>query len=258
MHKVVSLDGTTIAYEKAGNGPPVVLLGGGFRDHTTFTSFLPELAPHCTAYTYDRRGRGESGDSAEYAVEREIEDLEALIGAAGGEAAVFGGSTGAILALETALAGARISRLVLLEPPYRLSGAPRLPVGFASNLRTLLAQERRGEAAEYFLAELVGFPPEEIAEWRRSPMWPGNEAMAHTLLYDTALQGDGHLPAGQLARLRTPTLVVHSDSTSDWLRNAAEATAAALPNGQCVALPGVWHRVPPAVLAAVVVNFVTG
>ncbi len=257
MLKAISRDGTTIAYERSGEGPPLVLLGGGFRDHTTFTSFVPQLAPHCTTYIYDRRGRGESGDAPTYAVEREIEDLEALIAEAGGKAAVFGGSTGGMLALEAAMAGAAITKLVLLEPPYRLAHAPRLAENFESNLRSLLEQDKRGEAAEYFLAGLCDFPPGEIAQWRQHPLWPANEAMAHTLLYDTVIHGDGRLPAERLARTKVPTLVIYSTSTSDWLRAAAKATAAALPNGQCVELQGVWHRVPPEVLGPALVEFVT-
>jgi pimeloyl-ACP methyl ester carboxylesterase len=258
MHKVVSRDGTTIAYEKAGDGPPIVLLGGGFRDHTVFTPIVAELAPHCTTYAYDRRGRGESGDAPTYAIEREIEDIEAVIAEAGGEAAVFGGSSGAILALEAAMTGVAITKLALLEPPYRVEGYQRPPDDFADTLRSLLAEEKRSEAAEYFLAELVGFSPEEIAKWRRSPMWPANEAMAHTLVYDTAICGDGRVPVERLAKTEVPTLVINSESTSDWLHAAARETAAALPNGQRVSLPGVWHRVPPEVLGPALVEFVTG
>jgi pimeloyl-ACP methyl ester carboxylesterase len=258
MRKVVSRDGTTIAYEKSGDGPPLVLLGGGFRDHTVFTSLVPELAPYCTTYTYDRRGRGQSGDSPAYAIEREIEDLEAVIEEAGGEAAVFGGSTGGILALETVMAGAPITKLALLEPPYRMQGYQRPPDDFADTLDALLAQERRGEASEYFLAELVGFSPEEIAHWREGPMWAANEAMAHTLPYDTALCGDGRLPVERIARIAVQTLVISSESTGGWLLAATKATARALPNSRHLTLPGVWHKVPPTVLGPALVDFVTG
>ncbi|GGM05651.1 MULTISPECIES: alpha/beta fold hydrolase [Micromonospora] len=258
MRKVVSRDGTTIAYQQAGDGPPLVLLGGGFRDHTIFNPIVPGLAPYLSTYVYDRRGRGESGDSPAYAVEREIEDLAAVIAEAGGEAAVFGGSSGAILALEAAMADIGITRLVLLEPPYRMPGQQRPPDGFAEHLQSLLDQEKRGAAAEYFLEGMVGFTPEEIATWRAGPMWPANEAVAHTLPYDTAVCGDGRLPVERLARLDVPTLVINSDSTSEWLRVAAEATAAALPNGRQVTLPGVWHKVPAEVLCPAVVEFVTG
>lgn len=255
MRKVVSKDGTTIAYQKTGEGPPIVLLNGGFRDHTIFDPFVPELAPHCTTYVYDRRGRGESGDAAEYAVEREIEDLEAVIGEAGGEAVVFGGSSGANLALEAALRGGPITKLALHEPYFRGGEYPPPPPDFMANLRALLAEDKRAEAAEYFLAELVGFTPDVIENWRNGPLWATNEANAHTLVYDTAICGDFRVPVDRLATFQVPTLVVNSESTSDWLRAAAEATTAALPNGQGMSLPGSWHRIQTDVLARVLADF---
>lgn len=257
MRKVVSRDGTTIAYEKAGEGPPIVLLNGGFRDHTIFDPLVPELAPHCTTYVYDRRGRGESGDSPTYAVEREFEDLEAIIEEAGGQAVVFAGSSGANLALEAAMAGAPITKLALHEPYYRVEGYPKPPEDFMAVLKALLADGKRSEAAEYFLANLVGFTPDVIADWRQGPLWATNEANAHTLPYDTAICGDFTVPVERLATFRTPTLVVNSDSTSDWLRAAARATAAALPNGWGMELPGSWHRVQTDILGRVLVGFAT-
>ncbi|AKG44967.1 alpha/beta hydrolase fold protein [Streptomyces xiamenensis] len=255
MRKVVSRDGTTIAYEKAGEGPPIVLLNGGFRDHTIFDSLVPELAPHCTTYVYDRRGRGQSGDSPEYAVEREIEDLTAVIGEAGGQAVVFAGSSGANLALEAVIAGAPITKLALHEPYFRIEGYPQPPADFLERLKDLLARDRRGEAAEYFLAELVGFAPETIEQWRGTPLWATNEANAHTLPYDTAICGDFKVPVERLADVRTPALVVSSDGTSDWLSAAARATAQALPNGWGMQLPGSWHRVETDILGRVLTGF---
>jgi pimeloyl-ACP methyl ester carboxylesterase len=257
MHKVVSRDGTTIAYERVGDGPPIVLLNGAFRDHRIFDQLVPELAPHCSTYVYDRRGRGDSGDAPGYAVEREIEDLAAVIGEAGGQAVVFAGSCGANLALEAALAGLPITKLALHEPYYRVEGYPKPPADFMDNLRALLADDKRGEAAEYFLAELLSLSPEVIADWRKGPLWATNEANAHTLPYDTAICGDFALPTERLATFRTPTLVVNSDNTSDWLRAAAQATAAALANGRGLELPGSWHRVQMDILGRVLVDFAT-
>jgi pimeloyl-ACP methyl ester carboxylesterase len=257
MRKVVSRDGTTIAYETAGDGPPIVLLNGAFRDHTIFDPLVPELAPHCTTYVYDRRGRGESGDAPAYAVEREIEDLEAVIAEAGGQAVVFAGSCGANLALEAALAGASITKLALHEPFYRAQGYPVPPDDFTDNLRALLAEDKRSEAAEYFLAKVMELPPEVIADWRKAPLWTTNETNAHTLPYDTALCGDFNVPGQRLATLRTPTLVVNSDGTSDWLRAAAQATATALPNGRWMQLPGSWHRIQTDILGRVLAGFAT-
>jgi pimeloyl-ACP methyl ester carboxylesterase len=257
MRKVVSRDGTTIAYERTGDGPPIVLLNGAFRDHTIFDQLVPELAPHCGTYVYDRRGRGESGDSPAYAIEREIEDLEAVIEEAGGQAVLFAGSSGANLAIQAALAGAPITKLALHEPYFRLAGYPKPPDDFTDTLCALLADGKRGEAAEYFLANLVGLNPEVIADWRQGPLWATNETNAHTLLYDTAICGDFNVPVERLATLRTPTLVVNSDSTSDWLRAAARATAEALPNGWGMQLPGSWHRVNMDILGRVLAGFAT-
>lgn len=257
MRKVVSRDGTTIAYEKTGEGPPLVLLNGSFRDHTIFDALVPELAPHCTTFVYDRRGRGESGDSPEYAVEREIEDLEAVIQEAGGQAVVFAGSSGANLAIEAALAGAPISKLALHEPFFRVDGYPKPPWNFAKTLRVLLEEDRRDEAAEYFLGSFLGFSPDTVAEWRKGPLWAMNEANAHTLAYDTAICGDYRVPAGRLAGYRTETLVLNSDHTSAWLRAAAQATADALPNGRRLELRGSWHRIDMDVLGPVLAEFAT-
>lgn len=257
MRKVVSRDGTTIAYQRAGEGPPVVLLNGAFRDHTIFDALVPELTAHCTTYVYDRRGRGQSGDSPRYAIEREIEDLAVVIEEAGGQAVVFAGSCGANLALEAALAGTPITRLALHEPYFRVGDHPRPPLDAADRLRALVAADQRDAAAEYFLNVLMGLPPAAIAQWRQGPLWATNEANAHTLAYDATLCGDYTLPVDRLAALRTPALVVNSDGTSDWLRDAAQATAAALPNASGRELPGSWHRIETETLGRVLVEFAT-
>ncbi|MEU0399118.1 alpha/beta hydrolase [Streptomyces sp. NPDC006197] len=257
MRKVVSRDGTTIAYEKSGDGPPIVLLNGSFRDHTIFDALVPELAPHCTTYVYDRRGRGESGDAPEYAVEREVEDLAAVIEAAGGEAVVFAGSSGANLALEAAFAGLPITKLALHEPFYRVDGFPKPPWNVAKTTRVLLSEDRRHEAVEYFLGSFLGLTPDNVAEWRRGPIWAMNETNAHTLLYDIAVCGDYEVPVERLAAYRTETLVLNSSGTSEWLRAAARATADALPNGRGLELPGSWHRIDMDVLGRTLAEFVT-
>ncbi|WP_407564735.1 alpha/beta fold hydrolase [Streptomyces sp. 184] len=257
MRKVVSRDGTTIAYRKAGDGPPIVLLNGAFRDHTIFDQLVPELTPSCTVYAYDRRGRGESGDAPAWSLEREVEDLAAVIEEAGGEAVVFAGSTGANLALHAARAGLPITRLALHEPYFRTAGHPMPPADCLDVIRTLLADDRRGEAAEYYLGEMLGLAPAVIAEWRKAPLWATNEAHAHTLVYDVTLCGDFRVHPEEVAEVRMPSVVVCSDGTSDWLRDAAMATATALPHGWGMRLPGSWHRVQTDVLGGVLSGFAT-
>jgi pimeloyl-ACP methyl ester carboxylesterase len=183
MDKVVSRDGTTIAYEKAGDGPPLVLLNGAFRDHTIFDQIVPQLTPYCTTYVYDRRGRGESGDAASYAPEREIEDLEAVMEAAGGEVAVFAGSSGANLALRAAIHGTPMTRLALHEPYFRVPGFPRPPEDLIERMQAMLAEGRNAEVIEYWSHEFMDLSPEQYAIWRRNPtMWAENLTRTHTLI----------------------------------------------------------------------------
>jgi len=180
-----------------------------------------------------------------------------VIQEAGGSAVVFAGSSGANLALEAALGGAPITKLALHEPFFRVDGYPKPPWNVAKTLRVLMAQERRDEAVEYFLGSVLGLTPDTVAEWRRGPIWAVNEANAHTLAYDTAICGDYSVPVDRLAGYRTQTLVLNSDHTSAWLRAAAQATAAALPGGRGLELPGSWHRIDMDVLGPVLAEFAT-
>jgi pimeloyl-ACP methyl ester carboxylesterase len=125
--RVCSADGTMIAFERAGQGPALILITGGLTDRTVTRSVAAELAPRFTVYAYDRRGRGSSGDTAPYSAEREVEDLAAVIGAAGGPALVFGHSSGAVLALEAAARGLAITKLAAYEPPYLTGASGRRP-----------------------------------------------------------------------------------------------------------------------------------
>lgn len=250
---VTSADGTAIACEQRGQGPPVVLVGGALNDRSASAVLAAQLAPDFTAWTYDRRGRGESGDTAPYAVEREIEDLAAVIAQAGGEAFVYGVSSGAVLAFEAAAAGLPIRAVALFEPPYVPSEGSG---GFSARLAGLIGAGRRGDAVALFM-RTAGLPEEAVAGARDSPMWPGLEAMAHTLVYDTALAGDGTLPAGRMLRVSVPALVLDSDASAAALRRAARETATALPAGQHRSVPGRFHEVPAEDLAPVLTEFFT-
>lgn len=262
MDKVVSRDGTTIAYKRTGDGPPVVLVNGALRDHKVWDALVPDLAKHCATYVFDRRGRGQSGDAPEYVIQREIEDIEAVIGAAGGKAVVFGGSSGANLALHAAVAGASISKLALHEPFFRPAGYSRPPDNFTDNLRAMIADGKRSEAIEYWSNDFVELSPEQFKIWRRNPdLWTENLSHAHTLVYDAiacTMRDDYGVPADRLASFTAPSLVINSDNTSDWLRAAAAETAAALPNCEAISLPGGWHWVKPGLLAELLTEFVTG
>jgi len=256
MDKVISADGTEIAYERVGSGPTVVLVGGAFCDHTATTELAEALAGDFTAISYDRRGRGESGDNQPYDVLREVEDITALITAFGGRGFVHGISSGAGLCLVAAAGGAPIDAVSALEPPYRASpDAPPLPEDYTATLIELTSTGRRDEAVAYFMTAAVGQPAEAVEEARKMPMWAGLEAMAHTLVYDARVHHEGVLPADLLATITVPVLGVHSTASPAWLVAGAEAAAKAVPNGESVGLPGSFHEVPAATLAPVLTEF---
>ena len=193
MSKVLSKDGTAIAFDKLGSGEPVILVDGALcsRSFGPLPKLAPLLAPHITVFHYDRRGRNESGDTPPYAVEREVEDIEALIAQAGGSACVFGISSGAALALAAAARGANIKKLALYEPPFvAVSSARTVPSDSAAQLSRLIALGRRGDAVKFFLVDMVGMPAIFAYIMRVLPDWPKLKGVAHTLPYDAAVLGD--------------------------------------------------------------------
>src|ERR1700674_59467 len=233
MGKVLSKDGTTIAFDRSGHGPPVILVTGALSDRSSWMGLPALLESRFTVFAYDRRGRGASGDTLPYAVAREVEDLEALVAEAGGAAGAFGVSSGAALALEAAVRGVAISRLALFEPPYRVDeSAPRQPADLSTKVAQLTSSGRPGEAVENFMTKAVGLPSEAVARMRSGPMWPGIEALAHTLLQDFEIMGDGSFPADRAASVRVPTLVLGSEGSAPWLRRAVQAVGDAMPNAE--------------------------
>lgn len=260
MRTVTSNDGTTIAFDQSGAGPAVILVGGALSDRAAAAAVAALLAPHFTAINYDRRGRGDSGDTQPYAVEREVEDIAALIDAVGGSACVFAKSSGAALALEAANRGLPITKLALYEPPFIVDDARKpIPEGYVAHLGELAASGRRGEAVEYFLANAVEVPPEALAQMRQAPMWPAMEAMAHTLAYDGAIM-EGNMAGkpfspGQWAAVTMPTLVMDGGASPVWMHHASQAVADVLPNARRITLEGQTHSADPNILAPVLVTF---
>ena len=259
MNTVTSRDGTTIAYDRSGEGSPLVLVGGALSDRAAAGSLAEVLAPRFTVFAYDRRGRGDSGDTAPYGVEREIEDLEAIVAEAG-SAFVFGHSSGAALALEATARGLPVTKLALYEPPFIVDdGHEPLPDDYVERLTELAASGRRGDAVEYFLTSGPGVPPEVVAGMRNEPFWPGMEKIAHTLAYDGAVMGDTMsgrpLPADRWASVTVPTLVMDGDQSPAWARNSVAALVDVLPNAERRSLEGQDHGAAPEVLAPVLVEF---
>jgi pimeloyl-ACP methyl ester carboxylesterase len=249
MGTVTSKDGTRIAFDQSGDGPAIILVVGAFNDRSTGAPLAQSLERHFTVFNYDRRGRGESSDTAPYAIEREIEDLDALISQAGGSAPVFGYSSGATLTLRAAAHGLAISQLALYDPPPTGAKAGQL----APQLTELIAAGRRGDAVELFQTEAVGIPAAVVAQMRHAPFRSGLEKMAHTLIYESTILGS--LPEGLLASVRVPTLVIDGEESHVMLRQAAQSLADALPNGRYRTLKGQGHDIVPAVVGPVLEEF---
>jgi pimeloyl-ACP methyl ester carboxylesterase len=256
MDTIASADGTVIAFDQYGDGPPVIMTVGAFNTRSQTEPLARALAPRFTTLNYDRRGRGDSGDTAPYAVEREIDDIAALIAQAGGSAAVFGHSSGATLALKAAGSGLPITRLVLYEPPFNIDDSyPPLPADFSAELAGLVSAGRRGDAVELYQTQAVGIPQEVVVQLRHAPFRPGLEAIAHTLAYDAAIVGDRSMPTGLLAAVTVPALVITGEQSPPFLRNAAQAAAEKMPNGRLAVLPGQSHDLNPDATAPVMAEF---
>lgn len=259
METTKSADGTVIAYDRAGAGPPLLVVLGAFCDRKTFVP-PASLTSRFTVVTYDRRGRGDSGDTQPYSPGREIEDLAAVIEAAGPGSApfVYGHSSGAALALQAAAGGMVLAGLAAYEAPFVIPGTRSLAEDPAGQISALVAAGRRDDAVRYWMTDVVRAPAEVTATMEHWPSWAGLQALAHTLVYDLALTGDQGVPADELARITTPVLVLGGANSPDWFHRTVEATAEAIPGARLVLLDGHDHGVPPEVIAPVLRDFFLG
>lgn len=256
LQHVTSKDGTKIAFDRLGDGPPIVLVCGGSTDRMSNAGVAAILASDFTVFNYDRRGRGDSGDTLPYAVDREVEDIAAVIDAAGGPVALYGTSSGAALALEAArqLDG-RVSRLLLWEPPFFVDPTAGPPADQVAQYERMLAEGRRGDAVEYFMSKVVGLPPEFVEFAKTQPFWASTEAIAHTLPYDAAIMGDYSVPSERAATVTARTIVLTGGASFPFLHESAAALAAAMPDARTQLLEGQAHNVDPAVIAAAMKAF---
>lgn len=253
--KTISADGTSLAYASRGEGPPVILVSGAMSTGDTVAPLAEALADRFTAVVYDRRGRGASGDTQPYAVEREVEDLAALIGAVGGEAALYGVSSGGALALRAAASGLPVRRIAVYEVPFAVyEGGAEERAEYTERLTSALEQDRRGDAVELFL-RLTGLGEGLIQGARQSPMWPGMESIAPSLAYDDAVMGDGLVPEARLASITAPVLSLAGGASPEWMREAARIVADTTPRGTYRVLERQSHMVEPEVLAPVLAEF---
>jgi pimeloyl-ACP methyl ester carboxylesterase len=260
METVRSADGTPIAYDQSGHGPLLIMVGGAMtaRRSGTRPQLAGLLADHGTVIDYDRRGRGDSGDTQPYTPRREIEDIEALIDAAGPAACLYGHSSGGCLALDAAAQlGPKVSKLAIYEAPYNDDPAMARPwVQYLEQLAEALAADRRGDAVALFM-RYVGIRAEQIDAMRQSPFWSGLEAIAPTLAYDHAgvIGPDQSVPVKTAAQVEIPALVIHGTASPPFTAETARTLSRVLPNAELRALDGQTHEVDPAVLAPVLSAF---
>ncbi|HET7855764.1 MAG TPA: alpha/beta hydrolase [Gaiellaceae bacterium] len=262
MSHVRSKDGTPIAFDRVGEGPAVVLVGGAFsyRAFPKMVELAELMADRFTVINFDRRGRGDSGDTEPYAVEREIEDLQALLDEVGGSASAWGWSSGAVLVLRAAAHGLELRRLALYEPPFMVDASHRLPPpDFAMRLAELTRAGRRSAAVRYYMRKGMGIPAPIVTLMRFTPFWSKLKAVAHTLPYDTAVMGDTMagkpLSAPEWASVTAPALVIAGEKSPTQLRQAAGALAAVLPNAEQHSLEGQSHNPSMPALAPVLKAF---
>jgi len=264
MQTVTSLDGTTIAFDQAGSGPPLVIVYGafGYRAYPMVQDLTRQLAQTFTVINYDRRGRGESTDTQPYAVQREIEDLTALIEHLGGNAAVFGFSSGAALALAAAAAGAPITALALYEPPFVVDHSGLVPpTDLKARVEQYVGEGKRGRAVGTFMRQYMGAPAPVIALMHLFPVWSKLTGIAHTIPYDLACV-DGNaagepLRPEQWAAVQVPALVMYGDKSQTFFKHGAAATARTLPNGRELVLAGANHNMKPAAVVPPITDFLT-
>jgi pimeloyl-ACP methyl ester carboxylesterase len=263
-----SADGTVIAYDRTGDGPPLVVVVGAFCDRKTFVP-PASLSSRFTVCTFDRRGRGDSGDTPPYSPDREIADLAAVIEAVAGPGAlaagslnsgpfVFGHSSGAALALRAAARGVPMAAVVAYEAPFVIPGSRKVAEDPSGRITALVAAGRRGDAVRYWMTDVTGAPAEILPMMENSPAWPGLEAMAHTLVYDLALTGDQGVPVDVLGKVTVPVLVLGGANSPDWFHRTVQATTDAIPGARLIMLDGQDHGAPPEVITPVLTEFFLG
>jgi pimeloyl-ACP methyl ester carboxylesterase len=264
MQTVTSKDGTKIAFDKVGSGPMIILVNGALAYRTidpTMAQLAELLGKHFTVYNYDRRGRGDSGDTQPFAREREIEDLQALVEHAGGKTMVLGFSSGSVLSLDAAAVTSGITRVAMYEPPFIIDGSREpAPADYAEHLKTLITRGKRDEAVEYFLMQVVGAPAEQVAGMKQDQaIWSALTGIARTIPYDAAVLGNvlqgKPLPTDRWARVNVPVLVADGSASEAWMHHAADALSKVLPDARRQTLEGQTHIADPKVLAPVVVEF---
>lgn len=260
MQHAKSKDGTLIAYERTGSGPPLVIVFGALNERSATDSLAPLLAERFTVFAFDRRGRGDSGDTLPYSAEREIEDIAAILDEAGSPAYLYGHSSGGVLALDAVERLGRFERLALYEPPFIVRrGDDSPPPDYLERIGRLIRSGRRDEAVEYFLHVAPGIPVEKLGKIKASPAWPRMVRMADTLMRERDVLGETlngrPLPADRWRHVTLPVLIMNGGASPDWFGVAADALGAILPNAARKTLAGENHNVEARLLASELIAF---
>lgn len=250
MNTVISKDGTPIRYETAGTGHPVVFAAGAFNDHTTCAGLAERLADAYAVVTYDRRGRGASGDTPPYSIDREIEDLAVLIDAVGGSAAVFGYSSGGMLALRAAADGIPITQVIAFEPPFAVPGHV-IATDLADRMQAAIDDGRPGDAVGLFQTDAIGMPAAVVDQIRQSPMFPALVEMAQSAVYDIRVTVAYSEPTPGMRALEIPVLFLYGAQTWPQLSSAALSAASVIGSAVAQAVEGgANHAIPDDTTAA--------
>jgi len=264
---VTSKDGTKIAFDKVGSGPAVILVNGAMSYRRAFDTTLEQLAEllgkHFTVYHYDRRGRGESTNTEPFTKVREIEDIQALVADAGGEAMLVGFSSGGAVTLETAAVTPGVTKAFVYEVPFIVDDSRQPLADYEGHTTKLVAEGKLDELIEYFITVVAGIPAEFVGGIKQDQaMWARMRAIAPTIPHDAAFMSEFMkgklLPAGYWDKVKVPVLVGDGGASPAWLRNAAEALGKALPHASCETFEGQTHSFDPQVLAPVLIEFFKG
>jgi pimeloyl-ACP methyl ester carboxylesterase len=238
---ITSKDGTPIAYRRSGEGPPLVLVHGAASDRGRWSPVLPALEERFTVYAIDRRGRGGSGDADGYAIEREYEDVAAVVDSLGEPVYLLGHSYGALCALEAALLTPNVRKLVLYDPGIEVAGQEIYPHEVIDRLEALLDKGDRDGIVVTTMREVAGLSPEVVEYMRSQPVWQARVAAAHTIPRELRAVKAYRFDPERFRDLGMPTLLLSGGVSPTALRKAAEAADEALPNSRLVVMPGQGH-----------------
>lgn len=241
METITSADGVSIAFERTGRGPPLVLVHGTTADHTRWEPVLPALEEHVTVYAIDRRGRGESGDTADYDLEQEFDDVAAVVDSIDTPVVLLGHSYGALCSLEAALRTDNLRALILYEPPIPIGTHEIHDADELAKMKALLDEGEDEQALVLFLSEIADIPSAQIEVLRAAPNWQARVDAAHTAYRETRAPAAYDFEPARFERMTTPTLLLSGGESPHWFTDAIEAIDDALPDSRVVVLEGQEH-----------------